>query len=133
MQQADEKKLAPRFARLCGINTIEVPRENERINLDHRGMKNCMSTAKAEVTVQNDAGMHLRPAAAFVHTANKHKGCEILVSSGTQRVNGKSIMGLVMLAASKGTHLTIECVGEGSEAALKELVDLVTDRFGTEN
>lgn len=93
----------------------------------------CMSNAKGDVTIQNDAGMHLRPAAAFVHTANKHKECEILVSSGDQRVNGKSIMGLVMLAASKGTELTIECNGNGSEEALKELVDLVNNKFGTEN
>lgn len=92
-----------------------------------------MSTAKGEVTIQNEAGMHLRPAAAFVHTANKHKACDISVSSNAQRVNGKSIMGLVMLAASKGTALTIECTGEGSEVALQELLDLVNDKFGTEN
>lgn len=92
-----------------------------------------MSTAKGDVIIQNDAGMHLRPAAAFVHTANKHKGCDILVVSGSQRVNGKSIMGLVMLAASKGTELTIECNGDGSQEALDELLDLVNNKFGTEN
>lgn len=92
-----------------------------------------MSNSKGEVTIQNDAGMHLRPAAAFVHTANKHKGCDIHVTSAGQRVNGKSIMGLVMLAASRGTELTIECIGEGSEEALAELITLVNDKFGTEN
>ena len=92
-----------------------------------------MSTAKREVTVQNDAGMHLRPAAAFVHTANKHKDCDIQVTSGSQRVNGKSIMGLVMLAASKGTELIIECTGDGSDEALQELVQLVEDKFGTDS
>lgn len=92
-----------------------------------------MSTVKGEVTVQNEAGMHLRPAAAFVHAANKHKGCDILVVSGEQRVNGKSIMGLVMLAASIGTTLTIECTGEGADVALQELIQLVNDKFGTEN
>lgn len=91
-----------------------------------------MSTAKGDVVIQNDAGMHLRPAAAFVQTANKHKDCEILVVSGGQRVNGKSIMGLVMLAASKGTELGIECIGDGSEKALEELTNLVNDKFGTE-
>ncbi len=91
-----------------------------------------MSIAKGDVVVSNEAGMHLRPAAAFVHTANKHKGCDIHVISNGQRVNGKSIMGLVMLAASKGTCLTIECAGEGSEPALEELVDLITNKFGTE-
>lgn len=92
-----------------------------------------MSIAKGDVVVSNEAGMHLRPAAAFVHMANKHKGCDILVVSNGQRVNGKSIMGLVMLAASKGTQLTIECTGEGSEAALQELTDLVNNKFGTES
>ena len=81
----------------------------------------------------NDAGMHLRPAAAFVQAANKHKDCDILVVSNGQRVNGKSIMGLVMLAASKGTPLTIEVSGNGSDQALQELVNLVNDKFGTEN
>lgn len=92
-----------------------------------------MSNSKGEVTIQNDAGMHLRPAAAFVHAANKHKGCDIHVISAGQRVNGKSIMGLVMLAASKGTQLTIECIGEGAEEALAELTTLVNEKFGTEN
>jgi len=92
-----------------------------------------MSTAKGEVVIQNDAGMHLRPAAAFVQAANKHKDCDILVCSGGQRVNGKSIMGLVMLAAAKGTELTIECSGNGSEAALDELITLINDKFGTES
>ncbi len=92
-----------------------------------------MSTAKGDVVVSNDAGMHLRPAAAFVHMANKHKGCEIFVASNGQRVNGKSIMGLVMLAASQGTPRTIECIGDGSEAALEELMDLVNTKFGTES
>ena len=92
-----------------------------------------MSIAKSEVTILNDAGMHLRPAAAFVHTANKHKSCEITVESAGQRVNGKSIMGLVMLAASKGTVLLVECVGEGAQDALDDLVQLVKDKFGTEN
>ena len=96
------------------------------------GYNEVMSTVKGEVVIQNDAGMHLRPAAAFVQAANKHKDCEILVASGSQRVNGKSIMGLVMLAAAKGTPLTIEVSGEKSDEALDELVTLINDKFGTE-
>jgi phosphocarrier protein len=91
-----------------------------------------MTTAKKEVTIENEAGMHLRPAASFVQAANKHKDCEVLVASGNQRVNGKSIMGLVMLAASKGTRLTIECNGNDAEEALEDLCNLVSNRFGTE-
>ncbi|MGI8907933.1 MAG: HPr family phosphocarrier protein [Candidatus Sumerlaeaceae bacterium] len=91
-----------------------------------------MSTAKREVEILNEAGMHLRPAAAFVQTANKHKECEVQVSHSGQRVNGKSIMGLVMLAAGKGTVLAIECSGNDAEAALEELCNLVNSKFGAE-
>lgn len=88
-----------------------------------------MATHKREVEIQNEAGMHLRPAAAFVQTANKHKDCEVQVSNSGQRVNGKSIMGLVMLAAGKGTVLTIECNGDEAEQALEDLCKLVAANF----
>lgn len=91
-----------------------------------------MDTAKQDVEIINDAGMHLRPAASFVQAANKFKHCEVLVCSNGQRVNGKSIMGLVMLAASKGTVLTIECSGDNAEQALNELCQLVENKFGAE-
>ncbi len=91
-----------------------------------------MSTAKREVEIQNEAGMHLRPAASFVQTANKHKDCEVLVSHSGQRVNGKSIMGLVMLAAGKGTVLTIECNGNGADEALLDLCTLIDAKFNAE-
>jgi phosphocarrier protein HPr len=87
-------------------------------------------TVQREVVVPNNAGMHLRPAAAFVQTANKYKSCEVRVIRDNQSANGKSIMGLVMLAATKGTKLTIECTGEDCEKALDELCDLVENHFG---
>ncbi len=89
-----------------------------------------MAGLKREVTIVNSSGMHLRPAAAFVQTANKHKGCDIFVSRDSQRVNGKSIMGLVMLAAGPQTVLVIECTGDGAQAALDELCALVENHFG---
>lgn len=91
-----------------------------------------MSVAKREVTINNEAGLHLRPAAMFVQTANKHKGCEVFVTRDAQRVNGKSIMGLVMLAAAKDSRLTIECSGDGAENALNELCTLIENKFGME-
>lgn len=91
-----------------------------------------MSVLKREVVILNDSGLHLRPSAVFVQTANKHKGCEVFVSRDGQRVNGKSIMGLVMLAAAKDTILTLEVSGEGAEAALEELAALVGNKFGME-
>jgi phosphocarrier protein len=96
------------------------------------------STVRREVEILNNAGLHLRPAATFVQTANKYKNCEIRVYKGSSPdedpdsgpVNGKSIMGLVMLAAGKGTKLTIECSGEQAEEALDELCNLVQNHFG---
>lgn len=95
--------------------------------------KGSMSSVKRDVTVVNASGMHLRPAAAFVQAANKHKGCDIFVSREGQRVNGKSIMGLVMLAAAKDTVLTIECSGEGATSALDELCTLIENKFGIDS
>ncbi|MCX7626229.1 MAG: HPr family phosphocarrier protein [Candidatus Sumerlaeaceae bacterium] len=91
-----------------------------------------------EVVVLNDAGMHLRPAANFVQVANKYKNCEVRVFKGNPAtdthvegpVNGKSIMGLIMLTAQKGTKLLIECKGENAQEALDELCQLVNNRFG---
>ena len=81
----------------------------------------------------NASGMHLRPAAAFVQAANKHKACDIFVTKDGQRVNGKSIMGLVMLAAARDSVLTIECHGDDPSPALEELCSLVTGRFGIDS
>lgn len=89
-----------------------------------------MDSVSRDVVIINESGLHLRPAAAFVQTANKHKTCEVFVTRDGQRVNGKSIMGLVMLAAAKDTQLTIECVGQGAEAAANELAELVNNKFG---
>lgn len=89
-----------------------------------------MAFASREVTIANESGLHLRPAAAFVQTANKHKDCEISVIRDDQRVNGKSIMGLVMLAAGRDTTLVIEASGDGVVEAVDELCALVENRFG---
>ncbi|MCX7963153.1 MAG: HPr family phosphocarrier protein [Candidatus Sumerlaea chitinivorans] len=88
------------------------------------------TTARREVTILNNAGLHLRPAAAFVQAANKFKNTDVYVISDEKRVNGKSIMGLVMLAAGKGTKLTIECVGDQSEEAADTLAQLIENHFG---
>ncbi|MDD4280402.1 HPr family phosphocarrier protein [Candidatus Sumerlaeota bacterium] len=89
-----------------------------------------MEVVKKDIEILNDAGLHLRPAAMFVQTANKYKNCNIFVIRDSMRVNGKSIMGLVMLAASKGTILTIECSGEECEKALDDLCTVAANRFG---
>lgn len=86
---------------------------------------------RAEVEIQNELGLHLRAAAAFVKRAETFAS-DIKVSRGEQSANGKSIIALVTLAASKGTTLEIEAVGEDAEEAAEALVALVDDKFGEE-
>lgn len=82
-----------------------------------------------EIVIRNRLGLHARAAAQFVKTAGRFKA-EITVESGWQKVNGKSIMGLLMLAAAQGTTLRLAASGEDGPVALQALADLVEARFG---
>ena len=82
-----------------------------------------------EVTISNKLGLHARAAAKLVGIANGY-GAEVVLDKQGQRVNGKSIMGVMMLAASKGTVLQLQIDGEGEEDAMQALVDLIDDKFG---
>ena len=82
-----------------------------------------------ELEILNELGLHARPAAMFVKLANRF-ACEIFVSKGDEEVNGKSIMGVMMLAAGKGTKLKITAVGEDGQAALIEFEKLLKSKFG---
>ena len=73
-----------------------------------------------KVVVQNKQGLHARPAALFVQVANKFDA-RITVRREEEEVNGKSIMGILMLGAEKGTEITIQADGEDAESALVEL------------
>ena len=84
-----------------------------------------------EVIILNKLGLHARPAAMFVRVANKHRA-EIWVEKDGEQVNGKSIMGLMMLAAGQGTRLLISAEGADAQGALQELQDLVERRFDEE-
>ena len=79
--------------------------------------------------IVNELGMHARAATKFVQTANRYKS-EITVEKDGQVVNGKSIMGVLMLVASKGTRIKVRAVGDDGEAALGALSQLVRDKFG---
>lgn len=81
-----------------------------------------------EVTILNKLGLHARPAAMFVRVANKHRA-EIWVEKDGEQVNGKSIMGLMMLAAGQGTRLLLSAEGADAQRALQELQELVERRF----
>jgi phosphocarrier protein len=88
-------------------------------------------TAVREVTVRNKQGIHARPSSQFVKIASRHP-CEVFIEKDGEVINGKSIMGLLMLAAGPGSLLKIVCTGQGSEVALAELVALVENKFGEE-
>ncbi len=88
-------------------------------------------TAERTVTIKNKQGLHARPAALFVQTANRFD-CDITVSKGRIKVNGKSIMGIMMLEAGKGSKVTIAATGDMAEEAVTELESLLmndTDEF----
>ncbi len=81
--------------------------------------------------VSNKLGIHARPAAMFVRTANRFS-CEIFVEKDGEKVNGKSIMGLMMLAAGPGSKLTVHAQGQDASAALAELETLIERKFDEE-
>ena len=81
-----------------------------------------------ELLVINKLGIHARPAAMFVKTANRF-ACDIFVEKDGEKVNGKSIMGLMMLAAGLGSKLKITCEGADGEKALAEIEALILRKF----
>ena len=81
-----------------------------------------------EVTVVNRLGLHARPAAMFVRIASRHRA-EIWVAKEGEEVNGKSIMGLMMLAAGQGSKLRIRCDGPDADKAIEELEELIKAGF----
>ena len=93
--------------------------------------KNNNATASREMVVQNQLGLHARPASRFVKMATRFKS-EILVVKEGEEVNGKSIMGLMMLAAGPGTTLTVTAEGSDAAEAVNELEQLVNRNFEEE-
>jgi phosphocarrier protein HPr len=81
------------------------------------------------VTISNRLGLHARAAAKFVTLASQFES-DVLLASGERQVNGKSIMGVMMLAASRGTPLEIIATGTDERQAVERLADLVQSRFG---
>jgi len=77
----------------------------------------------------NKLGLHARASAKFVEQASRY-ACDIEVCRADKRVNGKSIMGIMMLAASKGCELELIAEGQDAQAALDGLEQLINDRFG---
>ncbi len=84
-----------------------------------------------EITIINQLGLHARAAAKLVATASRFE-CKIAVTKESKTVDAKSIMSVMMLAASIGTVITVETDGRDEEAALTAVIALINDRFGEE-
>lgn len=78
------------------------------------------------VVIKNKQGLHARPAALFVQIANKFAS-NIVISKGKQKVNGKSIMGIMMLEAGAGSKIVIQATGDDAEKAVTELETLLSN------
>ncbi|HSH44232.1 MAG TPA: HPr family phosphocarrier protein [Longimicrobiales bacterium] len=83
------------------------------------------------VVIQNTYGLHARPAAEFVKAAHGFSA-DIMVARDELEVNGKSIMGMMMLAAERGAEIVIRATGPDAETAVEALCELVNGRFGEE-
>ena len=82
-----------------------------------------------EITINNKLGLHARAAAKLVAVANSYSA-EVTLEKQGQRVNGKSIMGVMMLAASKGSVIAIKVSGDEEDEVMRKLVELIEDKFG---
>ncbi len=81
------------------------------------------------ITISNKLGLHARASAKLTKLAGSYP-CEVWVARGERRVNAKSIMGVMMLAAGLGTEVVLETSGEQEQAAMDALVALIQDKFG---
>jgi phosphocarrier protein HPr len=84
---------------------------------------------KTTTTISNKLGLHARASAKLTKLAGSYP-CEVWVSRGDRRVNGKSIMGVMMLAAGIGAEVTLETSGDREQEAMDALLALINDRFG---
>jgi len=84
------------------------------------------------VTIVNRLGLHARAASKLVETATGYSS-DVWLERNAKRINGKSIMGVLMLAAAKGTELTLEVAGEDENQAMSAIKQLITSRFGEDD
>ncbi|MBX3322221.1 MAG: HPr family phosphocarrier protein [Phycisphaeraceae bacterium] len=99
--------------------------------MQHRTELDMAQRAAAKVTIVNSLGLHARPATEFVQTALKFK-CEVAVVKGGESVSGKSIMEMMMLAATQGTQLEIVAEGQDAAQCVQALSELVARGFNEE-
>lgn len=94
-------------------------------------MDSTEQTMQAQVIIQNKLGLHARPAMSFVDIANSFNS-QITVKKGEQAVDGKSIMQMMLLAATQGTQLLIQATGPDAAAAINALCELINRKFDEE-
>ena len=92
-------------------------------------MTEAVERVERSVMIQNELGLHARAATKLVQIAAKFP-CEVTVAKDGHEVNGKSIMGVLMLVASKGTMVTVRAKGERAGEAVAAIVALIEDKFG---
>lgn len=92
-------------------------------------MNSASEVCERTVVIQNEYGLHARPAAEFAKLASRFAS-EISVLGSEMKVNGKSIMGVMMLAAECGSEITVHAEGEDAETAVDQLAELVNSGFG---
>jgi len=90
---------------------------------------NQQNILEKKFVIRNQLGLHARPAALLVETANRFQS-EITIQKGKHKVNAKSIMGVLMLAAGPGSRVTIRIIGPDTEAAMAAIEKLIDQNFG---
>jgi phosphocarrier protein HPr len=85
--------------------------------------------ARTETEIINRLGLHARASAKLTQLAGTYK-CEVWLEKGSRRINAKSIMGVMMLAAGKGSTVVVETNGDDEQAALEAILRLIADKFG---
>lgn len=99
------------------------PKSSKKVKpTDEKSVSKCLK-------VSNQLGLHARAAALFVKTANRYSA-DVLIQKGQKKVNGKSIMGLLTLAAGRGSEIVVTTSGEDSEEAMNSILELVESKFG---
>ena len=85
--------------------------------------------ARAEIEISNKLGLHARASAKLTQLAGSFSS-EVWLEKGTRRINAKSIMGVMMLAAGKGSTIVVETSGSDEQPALESILNLIADKFG---
>jgi phosphocarrier protein len=112
---------------LCGEIFLSKSKSSNLRNLENHF--NLRSMIEKEITIMNKAGMHTRPASAIVRIAAKYKA-DFYIAKGGFEVNGKSIIGVMTLAAEQGSQLTLQFDGEDEKELSEEMVKFFEEGFG---